>query len=590
MLMCKQAEKGVPLRAEQSNWLDDMDEEIDEQELETHYSFIAKILDVLTAKSGSDVEPLEKVQSDAEYNVFVNKRQHSEQPKSISDTYVVEKDDSNVIPDSSDMCVNDNQADQNNEECDDERVVLTNLIANLKLDTDENKNIQKQLKKANTSHTHELQECKSALEKCKSSLEESNRTRYKYLGALNDQVVELAKYKRLNDCTLENDRLERKLKETLGLLAQKEIDSKEVLKTKGYEISVEKEKNNKLVKQSSLTTSRYESLIKEKNKVIQGFRTRQDKDIDKVISLEKQVKFLNDIVYKIHQWVLTIHMLAPKPRSIYNGRPSFANPKYPEKAQSEKPCLYAIPYEKNDLANIFAPDREGTLTLEQESRSKLHNEIVNPYDTQSKTVFMKFLNHQHRHILISCGVIHTTSVSRPRLRNTQMKEKVTHNNSQVKFKKTEVEDHHRISSISNKTKSVIACNDSLKSKTSNVNAVCATCGKCVFDSHHDACVSKFINDVNARTKKLKVVPISTRKPKRQANKAVATPHKKIVTSDSTIQKSKSNFRMLYKNTNKSWKWWIEKQCPSGYNWTPKTKKKWDLKLGKTLCQQALVPL
>ncbi|GJU74744.1 gag-pol polyprotein [Tanacetum coccineum] len=79
-----------------------------------------------------------------------------------------------------------------------------------------------------------------------------------------------------------------------------------------------------------------------------------------------------------------------------------------------------------------------------------------------------------------------------------MKDMVMPNNSQVKFKKTEVEDHHRISSNSNKTKSVTACNDSLKSRTSNVNAVCATCGKCLFNLDHYACVSKFLNDVNAR--------------------------------------------------------------------------------------------
>ncbi|GKD59246.1 hypothetical protein Tco_1296755 [Tanacetum coccineum] len=155
-----------------------------------------------------------------------------------------------------------------------------------------------------------------------------------------------------------------------------------------------------------------------------------------------------------------------------------------------------------------------------------------------------------------------------------MKDKVVPNNSQVKFKKTEVEDHHRISSISNKTKSVTTCNDSLKSRTSNVNAVCATCGKCVFNSNHDACVSKFLNDVNARTKKPKVVPISTRKPKSQANKSVATPPKKTVASESTIQKSKSYYRMLYEKTSKAWKWWIEQQCPSGYKWVPKTKTKW----------------
>ncbi|GJR04858.1 retrovirus-related pol polyprotein from transposon TNT 1-94 [Tanacetum coccineum] len=109
----------------------------------------------------------------------------------------------------------------------------------------------------------------------------------------------------------------------------------------------------------------------------------------------------------------------------------------------------------------------------------------------------------------STGVIHRTNVSRPQLRSTQMKDKVMSNNSHVKNKKTGVEDHHRISSISNKTKSVTASTDSLKSRTLNVNVVCATCGKCVFNSNHDACVYKYLNDVNARTKKPKVVPIST---------------------------------------------------------------------------------
>ncbi|GKC21972.1 hypothetical protein Tco_1024122 [Tanacetum coccineum] len=158
MLLCKQVEKGVTLQAEQSDWLADTDEEIDEQELETHYNFMAKIPEVPTVDSGTYTEPLEQVQYDAEYNVFPNERQHSEQPESISNTCVVEKVNSNVIPDLPDMCDNDIQTDQNAVECDDERVVLANLIANLKLDVDENKKIQKQLKKANTSLAHELKE------------------------------------------------------------------------------------------------------------------------------------------------------------------------------------------------------------------------------------------------------------------------------------------------------------------------------------------------------------------------------------------------------------------------------------------------
>ncbi|GKE37956.1 putative reverse transcriptase domain-containing protein, partial [Tanacetum coccineum] len=127
--------------------------EIDEQELEAHYSFMAKIQEVPTADSGTDTEPLEQVQNNAEYNVFANVRQHYEQSESTSNTCLMEKDDSNVTPDSSDMCDNDIKTDQNAE---DERVALANLIANLKLDVDENKKIQKQLKKANASLAHEL--------------------------------------------------------------------------------------------------------------------------------------------------------------------------------------------------------------------------------------------------------------------------------------------------------------------------------------------------------------------------------------------------------------------------------------------------
>ncbi|GKA09793.1 hypothetical protein Tco_0689226 [Tanacetum coccineum] len=171
------------------------------------------------------------------------------------------------------------------------------------------------------------------------------------------------------------------------------------------------------------------------------------------------------------------------------------------------------------------------------------------------------------HVSKSSGVNHTTSVSRPQLKCYQVKDKVVPNNSQVKFKKKEVEDHHKISSISKKTKYVTACNDSSNSITSNVNAVCAECGKCVFNSNHDAYVSRYLNDVNARTKKPKVVPISASKPKRKGNKSIATPHQEIVASDTTIPKSKSYYKELYENTNQEWKWWIAKKCPSGYTWT-----------------------
>ncbi|GKF13157.1 hypothetical protein Tco_0051083, partial [Tanacetum coccineum] len=113
LMMCKQVKQGVPLQAEQADWLADTNEEIDEPELEAHYSFMAKIQEVLPEESSSTEQPLEQ------------------------------KDDSNVTPDSSNICNNDNQVDQNAAECVDERTALANLIANLTLDIEENKTILK---------------------------------------------------------------------------------------------------------------------------------------------------------------------------------------------------------------------------------------------------------------------------------------------------------------------------------------------------------------------------------------------------------------------------------------------------------------
>ncbi|GJZ02338.1 hypothetical protein Tco_0520299 [Tanacetum coccineum] len=182
-----------------------------------------------------------------------------------------------------------------------------------------------------------------------------------------------------NDRTIDYEKLKRKLNETLGLLAQKEIDIKEGLKLKAYEILVVKEKHDELVKQSLLTKSHYEGLVKEKTKVITDLKLKEEKDIDKMISMEKQLKFLNEIVYKRNQSIQTIHMLAPK-GPTFNGRPTFVNPMYLKKAQYEKPCLYEIPYNQYDPANRLVPDREETLTLEKESRSKLNKDLVRPYD------------------------------------------------------------------------------------------------------------------------------------------------------------------------------------------------------------------
>nr|GFA87232.1 hypothetical protein [Tanacetum cinerariifolium] len=278
-----QAEQGVSLQAEQYDWLADTDEEVDEQELEAHCSYMAKIQEVPNADLGTDSEPVKQVQNDTGYNVFANALQHSEQSESVSNTCLVETDDSNVTPYSPDMYEDDIQNDQNDAESDDERVALANLIANLKLNVDENKKIQNQLKKANTTLAQELKECKTILAKISKSPGESISVRDSCLVALQTKQTEFEKYKAFNDRTIDYDKLQRKLNEALGQLAHKDTVIKEGLKTKAYELLVVKEKHDELMKRSLLTKSHYEGLVK------QNTKQEMHVDLKYVETLEKEI-------------------------------------------------------------------------------------------------------------------------------------------------------------------------------------------------------------------------------------------------------------------------------------------------------------
>nr|GFD16537.1 hypothetical protein [Tanacetum cinerariifolium] len=136
--------------------------------------------------------------------------QHYKQSESVSNTCLVEIDDPNVIPDSPDMCEDDIHNEQNDVESDDERVALANSIANLKLDVDENKKIQKKLKKANTTLAQELKECKAILAETSKSLGESISIRDSCLVALQTKQAEFEKFKAFNDRTVDYDKLEHK--------------------------------------------------------------------------------------------------------------------------------------------------------------------------------------------------------------------------------------------------------------------------------------------------------------------------------------------------------------------------------------------
>nr|GEU84383.1 hypothetical protein [Tanacetum cinerariifolium] len=92
MLLCKQEEAGIQLNAEQADWKDDTDDESDDQELEAHYMYMAKIqevsLDAVDSGPIFDTEPEQKVQNDDHYDVFSIECQHPEQSEFVHKTYL----------------------------------------------------------------------------------------------------------------------------------------------------------------------------------------------------------------------------------------------------------------------------------------------------------------------------------------------------------------------------------------------------------------------------------------------------------------------------------------------------------------------
>nr|GEZ16295.1 ribonuclease H-like domain-containing protein [Tanacetum cinerariifolium] len=120
MLLCKQEEAGM--NADQADWKDDTDDESDDQELEAHYMYMAKIQQVSpnVVDSGPifDKEPEQKVQNDDQYDVFAIECQHPEQSGSVHKTYLIEQDAHKVLIESENMNYDSEQIDQNDEDAD----------------------------------------------------------------------------------------------------------------------------------------------------------------------------------------------------------------------------------------------------------------------------------------------------------------------------------------------------------------------------------------------------------------------------------------------------------------------------------------
>ncbi|GJV52972.1 hypothetical protein Tco_1448713 [Tanacetum coccineum] len=241
---------------------------------------------------------------------------------------------------------------------------------------------------------------------------------------------------------------------------------------------------DELVKKSLLNRSQFEGQLKEKSKVISNLKVKEGKDIDTMIEMDKQIKFLNEILYKPqfsqsdhsyvtpnaqHKTILDSHVLFMTKKEMKDDLESLFPLKGVDELESEKADVSNI-YDL--LPKIICPEKE---TSGIETQNVVLNqeciELPPPQHKQETTQLPLASRNTNPHMSKSSGVIHTTSVSRPQLKSYQVKEKVVPNISQVKFTKKVVEDHHRISSISKKTSRNCRVMTVQTPETSNENAV-----------------------------------------------------------------------------------------------------------------------
>nr|GEY01923.1 hypothetical protein [Tanacetum cinerariifolium] len=329
----------------------------------------------------------------------------------------------------------------------DERVLLAYLIANLKLDVDENKKIQKQFKKANMSPNQELEKNKRALKDYRCLISKES-----YCVALKliyqNQALKSGQYGRvlkdIDDIETINIELEHSVAK---LLQQNEILYKE----------------NKQVKQTYKDLYDYTKKIRNQIKVnsdslIENLNKKSIENADLKAQLQDKTnvnakmrnmlnKMKGNLVvtnFEDHQLFDNQVLLDFKNHQSWENRLCFQIPSNDNFFPKSR-----FPPETNEKKDLSKPVTLQILPQnEKEKQVKRNTNVIKPgmyrVNTKSTQTRTPQLSYTYRNtnprVCTSTRVINKTSVSIPQLRSTQIKEKIMPNNSQVMLKKKGVED------------------------------------------------------------------------------------------------------------------------------------------------------
>ncbi|GJS67911.1 hypothetical protein Tco_0682476 [Tanacetum coccineum] len=456
------------------------------------------------------------------------------------------------------------------DELDQERDLLASLIKKLKCEIADSKNRNKFLETSN----------KALVDKLKGDIEDL-KTKNKSLESSNNHFKEanneLSKTNQLMFKDLKKFQAELDKYHDVNYASKVAID---YAKAKGdlmsYKIESEKSSNEYTQKINDLNQTisdmkkelfAYQETIsimsQEKEAQIKFYKTREDKELDKVIALEKKVKkkIKNDNLHKKNQgWSKGVFL---KEREQYFEiqdlkaqlqDKGIAISELKKLIEKMKGKTVETNFEKSPVIrqpNAFKIQRQPVLgkpaifsdSLEKKdfskSKSATKNNVSNDF---LKPVNAQILPQNIKPILKNTNVIaqgmYKVHTEPNQTRTPQLPQDIRKTNKRMSFS------------------TGVIPNTSVSQ--SCLRARMGDRGKCVLNDNHDLCVLHYINGVNSRTRQPIVVPISTREPKHNVNQSVATSHKKTVATNSTVKNPRNIIRKLYEQVSKTCSW---------YTWT-----------------------
>ncbi|GJT71456.1 hypothetical protein Tco_1030742 [Tanacetum coccineum] len=531
----------------------------------------------------NDQVPLVEVQLTVQHDTLVNEQQHSVQSEPIYDKHLLEKVDRNTIPDSTNMCHRGGEIEQNAEKCqvscpllDPSFDNMTTEFSNQSLESENiflKKTVAQLQKDFSRMETHcvnmELKYQNQALKDGQHGQilnETSNKAKInKEIEVLEKINIELehsvAKLLADNEkLHKENEHLKQTYKDLYDSIKTTRVQ------TKDHNDSLIAQINSKTVENADL-----KALIQEK--VFANVALKNE--LRKLKGNSVDTKFAKpSILGKPVLQPPRNQSVVRQPNAFKSERPNFSKPRFASQV---------------DVNNVLSkPVTQHYLPKGRESAFAKPNHMIasSSFRNSSKNLLRFSSNDMVHNYYLEEAKKKTQERDRKSTTSVMPSTKSQNTTKSCKLKPRSNNQTSRIfptSKSSCPTTTVMPKADHSRNSTpfsDFKHFVCSTCQKCVFNANHDACITKFLKEVNSHAK---IQPNKSRNSNKPVDPTSHTqkPSRKIVTGHS-FSPNKSSAVHEKTNTPRSYLRWIPtgrifntaglKWVPTGKTFTSSTTK------------------